>query len=128
MKGFLPRWAALAVVVLFAVSCETTGDSGSPLEITEARWDAGSSGEDIVARGKWVTGISTPPTCSLLKGSEREVVIRGSAASVEGATFSKSFTPPENEQGSYHIRCSVTIDPGKTVSKTRPVKGGPNSA
>lgn len=116
------------MLVFFAVSCETTGDSGSPLEITEVRWGGDSSGEEIVARGRWVTGLSTSPRCALLKGPEREVVSSGSAASIEGETFSKSFTPPENGQESYHVRCSVTLDPGRTVSEVRPVTGSPASA
>lgn len=101
------------------------------MEITAAEWSAVDGVPRIVVGGEWPLGVSTPPQCRVLEDRERE--ISGSFGSdartvLDGNTFLKEFMLDTEQEGGlpqtdYYVRCSITIDPGSTLSDTEPVSG-----
>ena len=104
-------------------------ERGGLVEITAAGWTAPGGSPRVVVVGEWPRGVSTPPQCQVLEGSDREASRRFAPdirTSLDKGTFSKEFIPEEPLNGppaDYYVRCSVTVNPGTTLSDTEPVSG-----
>lgn len=79
-------------------------------------------------------GISTPPSCTLLEGADGEPsgwYDSGSRIELDGGRFYQEFVrAPESEEPEaidpgteYYVQCRVSVDTGKTIEATAPVKG-----
>lgn len=125
------------MVSALAVSC--SGEAGAPgsetesgsLRIDSARW-RGEPEPSAVVSGEWGIGTSTPPICSLLEGKGGEPsgwYDPGAQVELDGGRFNREFvrdsgTAPELDSATkYHVRCRVSVDTGKTIEATAPVRG-----
>lgn len=126
---FLAAGLLLSAGVALGAACGE--EQGDPVEITAAEWAVADGGPRIVVRGEWPRGVSTPPRCQMLEGPDRQDSQRfvpDTRTSLDGGTFSKVFvpeSPPGDPPADYYVRCSITIDPGSTLSDTAPVSGSP---
>ena len=92
------------------------------IDIKHARW----SGEKILVAGDWAKGVSTPPLCRVLEGRDGPASDRfepDARVVLDGNTFSKEFVPaeisrevPSAKKGGYYVRCTVSLDSGRTAS------------
>lgn len=137
--NFATRTILVAVVSTLSLSCG--GDSGAPdskegsgsLEIVSAEWREEPEPRAVVS-GEWIVGISTPPSCILLEGKAGEPsgwYDSGNRIELDGGRFHREFVraldseSPDtlDPQTEYYARCRVSVDTGKTIEATAPVKG-----
>lgn len=131
--------ALVAAVSALSLSCGgSAGAPGSETESGSLRIDSAEWREEpepgAVVSGEWGLGISTPPSCSLLEGEGGEPsgwYDPGDRVELDGGRFYREFVrdpdsgnvPALDPGTEYHVRCRVSVDTGKTVDATAPVRG-----
>lgn len=120
--------AVLTTLALLAAACGETSENAGPLEIERAEWVSGRDEARAVVSGKWVRGLSTPPTCALLEdGALSEWPKPGANTSPDGNSFEKEFLAHEGSSPDplldYHVRCTVNLSTGRTFEAFAPVSG-----
>lgn len=100
------------------------------MRIEAAHW-RGEPEPGVVVSGEWAIGVSTPPSCSLLEGEDREPIdwyATGDRVELDGGRFYRKFAPDSGSSSldpstDYYVRCRVSIDTGKAIEDTAPVVG-----
>ncbi|CAN5747776.1 hypothetical protein BH23ACT11_BH23ACT11_11070 [soil metagenome] len=128
-----PKAALIAGLCLVAAACGQGGAQSAAIKIDRAEW----RGDNVRASGNWARGVSTPPTCRLLEapdGPESRSFETEARVSLDGNTFSKEFVPvpikksgadPTKVRRDYFVRCTVSLDSGRSAEDTRKVKDTP---
>lgn len=130
----LPRsiWkpSLLATLALFLFSCGAGETRSSAVDVESAEWRGGN----VLVSGGWAKGVATPPLCRILEsrgGSPSLYFDLDARVVLDGNTFSKEFVPAKTTRkalspeklDSYFVRCSVSMDSGKSANDVIKVKG-----
>ncbi len=120
----------LSALALFLFSCGEGEASSSAIDVESAEW----RGENVLVSGSWAKGVSTPPLCRILEGRDGSPSLYfdlDARVALDGSTFSKKFapakttkkTPSLEEPDNSFVRCSVSLDSGKSANDVVRVKG-----
>jgi hypothetical protein len=114
----------LAGLFLLLSACGKGEAQFSALDIERAEW----RGEKVLVSGEWMKGLSTPPTCRVFEGRDgpmSDYFGLDARVSLDGHTFSKEFVPveadrkdPPAKKEDYYVRCTVSLDSGRTAEDT----------
>lgn len=122
-EGYRLRNAVLlAALALLPFGCGEGEAQSAAIEIERAVW----RGEKVFVEGGWARGVSTPPTCRMLEGRDGPTSTYfepDARVSLNGNTFSKEFIPagsgreplPSTAREDLYVRCSVSLDSGRTA-------------
>lgn len=109
-----------ATLLLLLFGCGEGESRSSAVQIERTGWRA----EKIYVSVEWTRGVSTPPACRVLEdrnGPVSDYFEPDARVSLHGNTFSKEFVPREEaqtvhplEKGDYYVRCTVSMDSGKS--------------
>lgn len=113
----------------------STTDDYSALYIESIRYAEGTETR-VVVTGQWSPGVSTPPSCEIVREgssqgsadvSDRDWRGGADGVSIEGGSFSQEFVAASGGSASgdgfeYRARCRISQSTGRTVEATVPLQ------
>lgn len=120
----------LAALTLFLFSCGAGETRSSAVDVKSAKWRE----NNVLVSGGWAKGIATPPLCRIIESRDGPPSLyfdSDARVVLDGDTFSKEFVPAKTTRkalspeklDSYFVRCSVSLDSGKSADDVTKVKG-----
>ncbi|MGB3633468.1 MAG: hypothetical protein WA982_05470 [Rubrobacteraceae bacterium] len=129
LPGTIWNTSLLAILAMLLFSCGQGEAQSTAVDVKLAEW----RGESVLVSGVWARGVSTPPICRILEsrdGTTSSYFEPDARVVLDGNTFSKQFVPaetaregPPTKRDDLYVRCSVSMDSGRTGEDVAKVNG-----